>query len=64
MISMLIGLLIMIVAVLVFLFLVEYLCVLLLRADEAPPQWKELKVKRSELSTVIQRYGLNTEEEL
>ena len=61
---MLIGLLITIVAVLVIFFLVGCLCAFLLRADEAPLQWEELKVKRSELSAVIQKYGLNSEEEL
>lgn len=62
--SMWIGLLITIVAVLVIFFLVACLCALLSGADESSLQWGELKVKRSELDAVIQRYGLNSEEEL
>ena len=33
--------------------------------NQAPPDgWDELKVKRSNLDATVQRYGLNSEEEL
>ena len=59
---MLIGLLIAIVAILVIFFLVG--CLYVLSLSGPPKEWEELRIKRSELDAVIERYGLNTEEEL
>lgn len=62
--SVFIGVLLTIAIALVVVVLVGYLLILLNRNDDAPNGWDEVKVKRSELDATVQRYGLNSEEEL
>lgn len=62
--SVFIGMLLTIAIVLVVVVLVGYLLILLNRNEDAPNGWDEVKVKRSELDATVQRYGLNSEEEL
>ena len=50
--------------VLVAIVLVGYLLILLNRNEDTSKGWDEVKVKRSELDATVQRYGLNSEEEL
>lgn len=62
--SVFIGMLLTIAIVLVAVFLVGYLFFPLNRNEDAPNGWDEVRVKKSELDATIQRYGLNSEEEL
>lgn len=62
--SVFIGMLLTIAIVLVVVVLVGYLLILLNRNEVTPNGWDELRVKKSELDATVQRYGLNSEEEL
>ena len=62
--SVFIGMLLTIAIVLVAIVLVGYLLILLNRNEDTSKGWDEVKVKRSELDATVQRYGLNSEEEL
>ena len=54
-----------IVIALVVIFLAGYLLILLNLNGVSPnDEWHEVRVKRSELDTTVQKYGLNSEEEL
>ena len=50
---------------LVVIFLAGYLLILLNLNGASPnDEWHEVRVKRSELDATVQKYGLNSEEEL
>lgn len=54
-----------IVIALVVIFLAGYLLILLNLNGVSPnDEWHEVRVKRSELDATVQKYGLNSEEEL
>lgn len=62
--SVFIGMLLTITIVLVVSVLVGYLLILLNRNVDASNGWDEVRIKPSEVEATVQRYGLNSEDEL